>query len=253
MQRVLWIPGPGGPAEAGLVARAFGRDGGDLDLNFDQPLDRVITGLLAACLETADGQRFTVQALSDWTLMKRRQGLLAISVATNGAMREIMVDCVAPECGARLGLNVDLTALSADWQVDRVPLPGSDLALRLPTSTDLAVVAGQGEAALAEHLLLGPAPNWPDWREEADAALAEADPLGDLELKSTCPECGAPIAHSFAIEPYLVAELAGEAERLVDEVHVLAMAYHWSEPEILALPPLRRLHYIDRIREAWAA
>jgi hypothetical protein len=36
---------------------------------------------------------------------------------------------------------------------------------------------------------------------------------------------------------------------LLDAVHQLARAYHWSEREILALPRERRRQYLARVRE----
>ena len=40
----------------------------------------------------------------------------------------------------------------------------------------------------------------------------------------------------FDIARFLDDELAGRATRLLDEIHLIAMAYHWSEAAILALP-----------------
>ena len=55
------------------------------------------------------------------------------------------------------------------------------------------------------------------------------------------------------LETYLMGELAREAIRLMDDIHVMAMAYHWNESDIIALPESRRRHYLARIPEAWAA
>ncbi|MEL6475709.1 MAG: hypothetical protein AAFR17_00155 [Pseudomonadota bacterium] len=242
MTHLLWSPAPDAPAEAGLTARAFGSLGSDLGVDLAVPLQAAITRLLVACVDGVGAAE-----VETWTYAKRRQGLMAIAVATHGPARDVTVTCPAEGCGARLDLSLDLWALAQDWREVRAPLPGGG-ALRLPSPVDLAAAGDD----LLLHLLDG-APPAGDWRPDAEEALANADPLGDMILEARCPDCGGPILHPYTLEPGLVAELAGEAQALMDEIHVLAMAYHWSEAEIIALPPARRQHYLDRIREAWAA
>lgn len=36
-------------------------------------------------------------------------------------------------------------------------------------------------------------------------------------------------------------------DRMIADVHRLALAYHWSEPEILALPLPRRRRYLSAL------
>lgn len=246
MQRVLWSPDPASKPGESLSARAFGAVGNDLAVDFDQPLDRALTAVLSACVVGSDGAPLGAGDVRGWNVLKRRQGLLAVAVATHGSMRDVTVAC--PECGERMDLAIDLTAFAADWRDDRVPVPGHGVVLRLPRPDDLA-----DPDALPERLVVEGKPPKDDWFADADEALGAADPLGDLELQATCPECAVPISHPFSVEPFLMGEMAGELGRLVDEIHVLAMAYHWSETEIVALPPARRALYLDRIREAWAA
>jgi hypothetical protein len=42
-------------------------------------------------------------------------------------------------------------------------------------------------------------------------------------------------------------EIEACAARLLDDVHVLARAYGWSERAILALPEMRRAAYLERV------
>jgi hypothetical protein len=46
---------------------------------------------------------------------------------------------------------------------------------------------------------------------------------------------------------FLWQDVAQAAQHLLDEVHALATAYGWREPEILALSAARRSYYIDKI------
>lgn len=247
MALTVWPPGD--DDTKALVARAYGTGLGDLVVDFDRPLEMVISALLRTCLSRADGEAFEGTDVARWTILKRRQGLLAVAVATNGSRRQVTARCTA--CGEQLDLDMDLNEFRQDWRAEDVSF--GDQQLRLPRTADLVGIAEGDELRLAHVLLIGTPPNRAGWEAEAEAVLSEADPLGDLELRSGCPHCGEMVAHPLVLETMLVEELAHEAMRLMDEIHVMAFAYHWTEPEILALPEGRRRHYLARIQEAWAA
>ncbi|MFE6990250.1 hypothetical protein ACFVFN_19020, partial [Streptomyces pharetrae] len=78
----------------------------------------------------------------------------------------------------------------------------------------------------------------------AEAAEA-ADPAADVTLNVACPECGRATRAELDIASYLWTELDAWARDLLLDVHLLATAYGWSEPEILALSPLRRRYYLE--------
>ncbi len=245
MALTVWaVPGREGEA---MVARPFGIGMVDMTVDFDRPLTGVISAVLQSCLSSAEGTSWTGADLAEWTIPRQRQGLLAVAVATNGARRVFETAC--GECGEKLDVEVDLTMFRQDWSVEETGFGGGRL--RLPRAGDLARSGGD-PVALADLLLEGEAPGG-DWREEAEEVLAELDPLSDVELRSTCPDCGADVAMPLSLEMELVTELAREPQRLMDEIHMIAMAYNWSEREIISLPDSRRRHYLARIREAWAA
>ncbi len=247
MALTVWPPGQ--DETDALVARAYGTGLGDLVVDFDRPLEMVISAVLQTCLSRVDGAAFEGTEVARWTIVKRRQGLLAVAVATNGAQRQLTTTCQA--CGEQLDLNVDLKDFRQDWRAEDVPFGKGRL--RLPRPADLVGIADGDEEKLARALLLGTPPAHTGWEAEAEAVLSAADPLADLELQATCPHCGAPVTLPLVLETMLVEQLAAEATRLMDEIHVMAFAYHWTEPEILALPEGRRRHYLTRIQEAWAA
>jgi hypothetical protein len=93
-------------------------------------------------------------------------------------------------------------------------------------------------------------------RGEADAATLTQirDMLSALSpdlanvLNGTCPECGAELRIFFDPQRYILNELRNQALSLYDEVHLIALVYHWSESDILALPRKRRVWYAERIR-----
>lgn len=251
MAPCIWAPVADGGDRDALVARPFGAAISDILVDFAGPLNPTIDALLRLCLARPDGTGFAADELADWTLAKRRQGLLAIAVASNGPRRSVGATCPAAACGERLDLDLDLTALRQDWRREWVPFAGGRL--RLPGPTDLAALGDRDPSRLAALLFEGD-PAVCDGREaDAEAALSAADPLGDLELRAACPSCAAPVALALTLEHFLVDELSRTASGLLDEVHMLAFAYHWTEPEIMALPESRRRHYLARIEQAWAA
>ncbi len=78
-------------------------------------------------------------------------------------------------------------------------------------------------------------------------AMDQADPLGNMQLAMTCPACSHNWLSPFDIVSYLWSELDAWAGRTLREVHVLALAYGWSEREILTMSPWRRHYYLDLV------
>jgi hypothetical protein len=77
------------------------------------------------------------------------------------------------------------------------------------------------------------------------AYLAEADPHAEILVELTCPACRYRWRVMMDIEYFLWAKVSALAKRLLREVHFLAQAYGWSEPEILALSSIRRQSYLE--------
>lgn len=85
---------------------------------------------------------------------------------------------------------------------------------------------------------------------ECELDAEDADPGAELTLEIACPECGAATPAELDIAAYLWTELDAWARDLLLDVHLLASAYGWSEPEILALSPLRRRYYLELCADA---
>jgi len=90
---------------------------------------------------------------------------------------------------------------------------------------------------------------WPDAVvTAAEAAMSAADPLAEILLSLSCADCGHDWEVDFDIAEFFLAELQGRAERVLDDVHILASQYGWAEGVIVALTPARRAAYIARLR-----
>ncbi|MFD8461040.1 T4 family baseplate hub assembly chaperone [Streptomyces antimycoticus] len=107
----------------------------------------------------------------------------------------------------------------------------------------LVSVHRAGQPVPADRLPVAELPE-PVQRKLAEAA-ERADPAADVTLNVACPACGEATRAELDIASYLWAELDHWARDLLLDVHLLATAYGWSEPQILALSPLRRRYYLE--------
>ncbi len=140
--------------------------------------------------------------------------------------------------------------------VVRVREGGWDVEFRLPGVADLTAVARAADprgALLARCLVSavhdGVAKAATDLPVPVQRRIAEAveaaDPGADLVIDVACPECGRATPAELDIASYLWTELDAWARDTLLDVHLLATAYGWSEPDILALSPLRRRYYLE--------
>ncbi|MEU3708771.1 hypothetical protein [Streptomyces catenulae] len=216
----------------------------------------------------------SAHTLSSAPLGERAADLFALRRALFGERMEVTLDCAADGCGAALEFTLDAGELAAVRPAPpedglRVAEDGWSVRFRLPGPADLAAVAAArppdalhagrllaarcaltahrgGHLATDEDLAQLPEPVLRRFAEAAEAA----DPGAELTLRVACAECGAPTAAELDIAAYLWTELDAWARDLLLDVHLLASAYGWSEPEILALSPLRRRYYLELCADA---
>jgi hypothetical protein len=140
--------------------------------------------------------------------------------------------------------------------VVRVRHDGWDVRFRLPGVADLTAAARAADprAALLTRCLVSarrdgtavPAADLPvPVQRRIAEAVEAADPGADVTLNIGCPECGEATRAELDIASYLWTELDAWARDVLLDVHLLATAYGWSEPEILALSPVRRRYYLE--------
>lgn len=172
---------------------------------------------------------------------------------------DAVISCAG--CGETLELAPTIGELRADEASvpdasGTVSHAGYDVTFRQPTALDLAEIAYETDLERAGGELLercvlearrGGLPvearELPeDVAAALDAALAEADPQADLELGVECPACGHASTTRFDIASFFWCELERFALGMLREIHVLASAYGWSESQIIALGPRRRLY-----------
>ncbi|MFF4602041.1 hypothetical protein ACFY12_04670 [Streptomyces sp. NPDC001339] len=215
-------------------------------------------------------------ALLSVPLGERAADLFALRRALFGERMQVTLDCADPECGAALEFELDAAELGpARPQVPegglRVAADGWVVRFRLPCPADLTAAAEEAAVAEDARRLLGArcvlSAVRDDGREVTGQedlarllpdpvlkrfgeAAQEADPAAESALNITCPECGAATPAELDIAAYLWTELDAWARDVLLDVHLLASAYGWSEPEILALSPLRRRYYLELCADA---
>ncbi|MFC9503919.1 hypothetical protein [Streptomyces sp. NPDC057002] len=199
------------------------------------------------------------QALLSLPVGEREADLFALRRALFGERMQVRLDCSA--CGADMEFELDAgefarTLADRGDPLVRVAEDGWEVEFRVPGVADLTAAARaadprgvllarcvvsavrEGETVSADTLPVTVQ------RRIAEAART-ADPGADVTLAIACPECGEPTRAELDIASYLWTELDAWARDLLLDVHLLATAYGWSEPEILALSPLRRRYYLE--------
>jgi hypothetical protein len=223
---------------------------------------RAVTAVLAHCLvRLGDVTQVEPDHVRDLTLGDREALMLRVRRAAVGERLECSAFC---DCGERLELAVEvgdllLAPYAAPAERHALEGGGRTVRFRLPNGADAEAAADVALAAgseVAVELLLRRCAEPGCDPGLLSAELAALDPQADVELGAVCPDCGAELTVPLDASGWVLAELRRIAAALVDEVHLLATSYGWSEAEIVALGTRRRRRYIDRLdgaaEAAWA-
>jgi hypothetical protein len=193
---------------------------------------------------------------------QRDARLLELRRRLFGDMLDGVATCAACERPLEFSLSAAALASGPDPDDPEAPtgeleVEGYRIGVRPPTLAEVATV-GPGDGV--ERLLRG-CVSWAE-RDGAvvppealpssalaavDGELAVLDPAGDLQLSLSCPECGHIWAEPLDVGAFLWRELDAWARRVLQEVHLLACAYGWTEREVLRLGHHRRQHYLDLV------
>jgi hypothetical protein len=199
----------------------------------------------------------SLEELGAEPLGRRDARLGALRRRIIGPVVEATTQC--PSCTEPVETSFDVDDL---WPAEDVvaevdvAVDGFSVACRPITTADLAAVrtADDVEAALFARCVVrasrdghpvAPHALPPSVRAEVEASLADADPCADVVLALVCPACDTAWSAPFDLASFLWEEVDHAARRLLAEVDVLARAYGWREPDILALSPWRRRRYLE--------
>lgn len=218
-------------------------------------IDRALLTLAWALPERDDAE------LASLALGERDSLLLEVRRATLGDRLEAHEPC--PACGEQVEFEVSCATLlerattpTGEWTIEH---DGVRLTLRALDSRDAAAAVAAGEdvdaarAVLLERAVVaaeldGRAIAVGELSDEVTAAvsssLATRDAGAELLLDVACPACDAAWKAILDVAAFVWTELAARAERVLQDVHLLARAYGWSEAQVLALGDSRRAAYL---------
>jgi|APLak6261658528_1056013.scaffolds.fasta_scaffold00868_2 hypothetical protein len=222
------------------------------------PARRAVLLLSPACPEIAreDMVRLSVG--------RRDRLLMDLRALIFGSPLAALADC--PACGERLDLAFDTADICVEPPalVEEsliLDIDGYSIKLRLLNAEDLDSVSSGADIDTAERQLLERCISEARYQEAPVSAnelpeavvtsigmrLAEADPQANTRLLLSCPTCHHQWLATFDILSFFWREIEVWAQRTFYEVHRLALAYGWREPDVLALSPWRRQNYLAMI------
>jgi hypothetical protein len=236
------------------------------------PLPRRVHGLLGRCIVAAGDPPHPLEASPDWvsalTIGDREALLLHLRRISIGSRIECVLTC--PKCVEKLDLDLEaedllLPPYASPQREYTASLSGCQVRFRLPTGADQAAIADLArldlDAAvqgLVQRCVLAvtsqgqPAKLSNEAVEALACRMAELDPQAELDIQMTCPACQTSFSTILDMAQFLGSELASRSRPLDYEIHTLALAYHWSEAEILGLPLRRRRTYLQLLDETGA-
>lgn len=223
-----------------------------------------VSNALACVLAEIGGESVNVDRIRDLCVADRQY--LALQWRLQHGEPRQWFSAICPACDARYDFTLDWRELPVKSAAAEFPFAVAhtrfgDVQVRAPNGWDQEAIAhlcssGQLSADvdarrwLATRLVL--AENFDAGAcDESDIVAIETaveamSPEVATEVNTQCPECG----NEHVVELDIYAELFKSISHLLDDVHRLAMTYHWSEAEILALPSARRQQYLSRIDRA---
>jgi hypothetical protein len=229
-----WIAGvaePGTPAVGHeLLARCLAAPGADAGAGLDEV-------------------RSLTLAERDWLLLQLHQRSFG---------RDIVGEVRCPACQTLNEIRFAARDLSeaprAAARLEEIPLPsGATVIVRAVTAADhehFAALSGLDadaqQAAAVARLVVSASALDPGDRVAIARAIETAVPE-PLRFDLACHQCEARFEAPFDPGRFVLGELVAHSRTLLDDVHMLATTYHWSEAEILRLPIGRRVAYLERI------
>lgn len=201
--------------------------------------------------------------LAQLSIGQRDAYLLTLRELTFGTKLNCFAEC--PECNESLEFIIkttDIRLFSESSEEKReLEIGEAIVQYRMPNSIDLASIAEYKDVNTACNLLVqrcvvqvirnGSPVSWNELpvlaKEKLAAHMADQEPQADVLLDLRCPACDHQWQIVFDIVSYFWAELNAEARRLLYDVHILALAYGWSESEILSMSNTRRQFYLGMV------
>jgi len=219
---------------------------------------RALTMLAAACPDMMQDK------LACISIGQRDASLLTLREQTFGSALNCFAECM--QCQERTEFTINVAdirvASNSGEQMNEMTVDGFDLRFRLLNSLDLACIIKCNEPEEARKLLvqrcllqvnqsdgtmISSKELSEDVIERFAAHIAEYDPQAEVLLNLKCPACSYGWQIIFDIASFFWAEICAQAQRLLYEVHTIAIAYGWREEDILSMSTVRRQFYLEMV------
>jgi hypothetical protein len=219
------------------------------------PLDRGLLAIRASLSEEEERQAYA-DPVADWPLGCRNRALAQLRTLYFGSRMQGWMAC--GQCGEKLEFEVNCRAMAEMPEpTSGEPITFEGRIFRVPTSRDLAAIAGEQDVEQASLRLLqscevepiaNDSTSWSaDEIQEIATKMALADPLAEIALAFECPVCQNSSEEILDLPTFFWAELESRARRLLLEIHTLATAYGWAESAILTMSDVRRAAYVQMV------
>lgn len=215
-------------------------------------IERALSLLSVAC-SIAD-----LEIIARWSIARRDGRLFRLRAWMFGDNFTNTARC--PQCSEEVEWEMNLVdfplpALQQEEKTEIFPFTIDDyhIKFRLPNSEDLRTAdpAKILDACLLEIKKQETTVNYGNLPEAIKEALSremeKANPLAHISILLNCPSCQYQWEATFDIVSYFWTEINHWANRLLQDVFILARAFGWSEREILNLSPRRRQFYLDML------
>ncbi len=206
----------------------------------------------------------STQALTDLVLGERNKNLLELRQQLFGSKLQAYIEC--GECGEALDLEFSIDDFGFS-SIDHIPemhsvsIENMCADIRLPNGHDLTALTQvknveDGRQLLFSRcvlkLLRNGVPMTLDELNDVEMnqleeAIAALDPRMEILFDLSCPECSHSWQSPLDIGAFLWREFDVYALQLLENIHLLASTYGWSETDILAMSHVRRNHYVERL------
>jgi hypothetical protein len=223
-----------------------------------------VSYLLSHCVMRLGGMEPAGEMVRKLLVGDRDYLMLQLRRLTLGERFDAVLQC--PECSSKM----DVTFQAGDIEIEPRPQrshsylldlpedsagPSRTVRFRLPTGADqeavLNVPPEKAVEALLSRCLLddGGRPLAPQEQFALSGAMEQEAPQVDLELDLNCPECAHAFTAPLDLNSFFFDEMRVRSSQMLREVHMLALYYHWSEAEILALGRERRRAYLSLLAD----
>lgn len=256
-------------AVSSLALRPFGLFARDLEIDFSQKRRPfLVTQILQCCTRNKDGDIPNENFFWDLTVGKRIECLLSIAALGCSSEFSIYLGCLNQACQEPMEIEISLEEIAnLQRQGDEtdpfmIQMGGERLHIRRPTGNDQrkwlktsfpdedaaikavirTLLQDNEKASYKQEIKISE-----EWVKTINETMGEFDPLVNFSLTVYCPHCGKEGHYRLNFEELSLRQLHQAQLRLLQTIHRLAAHYHWSEQQILSLPPWRRSHYLALI------